>query len=368
MSVFHLMTKNKLFLITVVIPTTVTIVYFGLFASNVYVSESKFVVKSSQKQALSSFGMALQGTGLLKTQEDSYMVEEYTTSRDALTELNKTLKIENHYKNNGDIFQRFCSFGIKYFGSNESFYKYYQNHIVEETIDTTSGVTKLTTRAFDSNTATTINEKLLEMSESLVNSLNDRARNDTVGSAQKEVDRLLSEAKKASSAVAFYRSSNGVFDPEKQSALQLEVISKLQEDLINTKSQLSEIEAITPENSQVGSLKTHIALLTDAIASETAKVTGSKGSLASKAGGYDSLVATQSYAEKQLEMALSNLEQARSDAEHKQLYIELIAKPSAPDTAMEPKRIKNIAIVFFFGLMMFAISSILATGAREHME
>ena len=44
---------SPLFLFTVVVPTLVAILYFGFFASDVYISESRFVVRSPDKPALS---------------------------------------------------------------------------------------------------------------------------------------------------------------------------------------------------------------------------------------------------------------------------------------------------------------------------
>ena len=38
--------SNWLFLVTVAIPTVIAIVYYGFLASDIYISESKFVVRS----------------------------------------------------------------------------------------------------------------------------------------------------------------------------------------------------------------------------------------------------------------------------------------------------------------------------------
>jgi capsular polysaccharide transport system permease protein len=81
---------NRLFVFTVVVPTTIAIVYFGLIASDVYVSESRFVVRSAQRQSQTSVvGALLQGTGFSRAQDDTYPVIDYIQSRDALRELNR---------------------------------------------------------------------------------------------------------------------------------------------------------------------------------------------------------------------------------------------------------------------------------------
>jgi hypothetical protein len=57
---------SPLFWICVVVPTLLSILYFGLFASDVYVSESRFVVRSPDKPASSGFGIFAQDRRLFK--------------------------------------------------------------------------------------------------------------------------------------------------------------------------------------------------------------------------------------------------------------------------------------------------------------
>ena len=42
-----------------------------------------------------------------------------------------------------------------------------------------------------------------------------------------------------------------MFDPERQSTLQLQLVSKLQDELIATKTQLAQIHALTKDNPQI---------------------------------------------------------------------------------------------------------------------
>ena len=57
--------------LTVIIPTALAVIYFGLIASDVYISESRFVVRSPQRQAQTGLGALLQGTGFSRSQDDT---------------------------------------------------------------------------------------------------------------------------------------------------------------------------------------------------------------------------------------------------------------------------------------------------------
>src|SRR6476646_82181 len=68
---------SPLFLFAVLIPTLVASAYYGLIASDVYVSESRFVVRSPQRPQFSGIGALLQGGSFARSQDDTYSVHDY---------------------------------------------------------------------------------------------------------------------------------------------------------------------------------------------------------------------------------------------------------------------------------------------------
>lgn len=358
---------NRLLLLTVVLPTLISSIYFGLIASDVYISESRFVVRSPQRQQANiGLGALLQGTGFSRSQDDTYTVHDYIFSRDALKMLDDQFAVGKTFaSSNVDIFSRFS--GLDLDKSFEALHRYYQKHVTVD-LDTLSPIATLSVRAFTSADAYQLNEKLLEMSESLVNQLNERGRQDMIRYASAEVAIAEKKAKMAALAVSSYRNQKGVFDPEKQSALQLQQVSKLQDELIATKIQLAQIRTLTRDNPQIPTLQKQLETLQTEIDSETAKVAGGDRSLSNKSAEYEGLALERGFAEKQLAAALASLEQARSDAQRKQLYLERIIQPSKPDVAMEPRRISNVLATFVLGLIAWGILTMLLAGVREHQD
>ena len=81
-SVWSWLKRNPVFVITVAVPTVLAILYYGLIASDVYISESRFVVRSPQRPVSSGiFGEILQGTGITRSQDDTYSVRDFILSR-----------------------------------------------------------------------------------------------------------------------------------------------------------------------------------------------------------------------------------------------------------------------------------------------
>ena len=355
---------HKLFWLTVVLPTLVAIVYFGLIAADVYISESRFVVRSPERSTASPLGMLLKGTGFTRSQDDSYTVQDFMLSRDALRALDEKLELRDAY-NKGDVLSRFP--GLDWDDSFENMHRYYQK-MVGVQLDPVSSIATVTVRAFSPEEVQQINQHLLEMSEALVNQLNERGRQDMIRFAANEVTVAETKAKLAALTLARYRNEKGVIDPEKQSAIPLQQIAKLQDELISTKSQLAQLQLLTKENPQIPVLKKRIQMLETEIELESARVAGGGRSLASKAVEFQRLALEKEFADKQLASALASLEQARNEAQRQQLYLERIAQPSLPDAAMEPRRVRNILTTLVLGLVAWGVLTMIVAGIKEHLD
>ena len=358
---------NRLFLLSVVVPTLLAIIYFGLIASDVYISESRFVVRSPERQTSSStLGLLLKSTGFSRSQDDSYTVQDFILSRDALKVLDEKLNFREVYSSPAlDIFGRFA--GLDWDDSFEALHLYYQGKVLVR-LDGASSISTLTVRAFSAEDAFAINQQLLEMSEVLINDLNERGRQDMIRFANDEVRNAEEKAKAAALALSTYRNDKGVIDPEQQSSIQLQQIAKLQDELIATQAQLTQLQTFTENNSQIPSLRQRVRNLKRQIAAETNRVAGGDRSLANKAAEYQRLALEREFADQQLGSALASLEQARNEAQRKQLYLERIVQPSKPDMAMEPRRIRGTFTTVVLGLIVWGILTMLLAGVKEHQD
>lgn len=357
---------NPLFLATVALPTAVAAAYFGFFASDVYVSESSFVVRMPDKPAASGFGGLLKSVGFSNANEEVFAAQDFIRSRDALRSINSKGEFRQAYSSPDiSIFDRFNPLGTG--GSFEDLFKYFQRKVTVN-YDSSNSITRLTVRAYDPKDALRFNQKLLELAEQTVNRLNVRGRTDLIGSAQTEVNNARLESRAAAARLAAYRNVSGVVDPEKQAEIQLQMMSKLQDELIATRTQLAELQRVAPANPQVDSLRTRVASLQRQIAGETSKVVGSNRSLAGAAAQYQRLLLESEFADKQLATAMSSLAEAQNEARRKQAYVERISRPNLPDEATEPRRWRGILATFMLGLVAWGILSMLLAGIREHRD
>ena len=358
---------NKLFLATVVIPTTVASVYFGLVASDVYTSQSSFLIYNPQTPQVSGIGAFLQSTGLSGSSSGAYTVRDYVLSRDALAELQRKLDVRKMYGDPSvDPFNRFG--GWTWFDkSNEQLFEYYQR-MVGDDIDPTSNITTLNTNAYTAQDAQRINAELLALSQQLVNRLNARANEDAVRFYRQDVASAEAKVKAASVALSQYRNKSGVFSPEPQANLQAQLISNLQNQLIKAQIQVRQMEMATPNNPQLAILHKGVDDLKHQIAQQSDRIVGGMQSLASKSVEFEKLSLTKAFAEKKLAAALASLEQASIQARKHQLFIETISAPSLPDEALKPKRYRGVLATFVVGLLLWGVFSVIFAGVSEHHD
>ncbi len=356
--------KNLPFFLIVVIPTCLSLIYFSIFASDIYTSESSFVVRSARSQASATgVGALLQNVGISPSQNDTYTVQEFIRSRSALDNLLETLPVRSYYEDKGDWFKRFNTIGWD--GSKEAFYQYFRK-FQTVSIDSVSGIATLQIRAFDAAEGQKINQELLQQSENLINRLNERARRDSIAAADQTAQEAEERVAQAAKALSEYRIANGIFDIPAQSEMQLNLVARLQAELISIQSQLHQLHAIAPENPQIAVLTARETALKQQIKNQSAAILGKGKSMATETEEYQKLSLNSVIAQQQFTAAVNALQMAREEANRQQLYLEVISSPSLPDSALEPYRLYNIIATFCISLMLYGIFRLLINSVREH--
>lgn len=356
---------SPLFLMTVVVPTLTAIVYFTFIASDVYISESRYIVRTEGRQAPTGLASLLAGAGSGDLGGSAMSaVAEYAVSRDAMRALDEKGELTRAYtRSHIDIFNR-LTFGQQE-PSSEDLYKFFQRHVAISS-EGQSSITTLVVKAYDPADARWINARLLELGEDLVNQLNERSRADLVRYAKEEAEAAKLQSREAAAQLAEFRNRYGIIDPEQQAEVSLTMVSKLQDEVIQTKAQLSQLRTFAPNNPQIPVLRDRMRTFESEIEEELRKVAGGRSSLAAKSAEYTRLSLEAEYADKLLTNALASLQNANNEARRQQAYVERIVEPNKPDEATEPRRLRGIFSVFVLGLAAWGVLRLLVSAMREH--
>jgi capsular polysaccharide transport system permease protein len=358
--------KRRWFLLAVVLPTLLAALYYGLIASDVYISESRFVIKSpDQKRGqTSTLANLVQTTGLSGGQEQANEVLTYVRSRDALKALEKTVDIRRIFSTSqADPLSRFPQLFSD--GSFESLFKYYGKR-VDARLDSETSTALIRVEAFTPQDAYLINRELLDLSEALVNKLNGRAQSKGIIEAEKQVELATQRARNARVALSQYRNAQALIDPSKQAVGVLEIANTLTAERAALQAQLELMQRLTPNNPSIPALRSRVNAISAQIASQDNRVVGTGNTIASKLGGYENLLVEQEFATQSLNAANAALVQARADAQRQQFYLERVVDPNMPDTPLLPKRLLNILIVFAAASCLYFIAWMFMVGVLEH--
>lgn len=358
--------KRRWFLLTVVLPTALAIVYYGFIAADVYISESRFVIKSPDQKRSQSSTLAnlVQTTGLSGGQEQTSEVLTYIRSRDALRALEKGADVRDKFSHrDADFLSRFPRLFSD--GSFESLFKYYGKR-VDARMDSEAGTAIIKVEAFTAQDAYIINRQLLELSETLVNRLSKRAQSKAILEAQRQVDLATQRARNARIALAQYRNAQSLIDPSKQAGGVLEIANTLVAERAALQAQLDTMQRLTPNNPSISALRNRINAISVQIASQDGRVMGNGTGIASKLGGYENLFVEQEFATESLTAANTALVQARAEAQRQQFYLERVVDPNIPDTPLLPKRFLSVLVIFAAATCLYFIAWMFMIGVLEH--
>ena len=353
------------FLLIVVSPTLLAGLYFGLLASDVFVSESRFVVRTAEKPDQPGGLEGLFKGFVGSDQTDLLFVRDYLLSRQVADELDRALALRNIY-GEGDRLARFPAPWEP--PSREAFFPYYQNH-VKVAVDGASSVAALTVRGFTPAFVARLNRALLATAAMRIDALNAQIRRDASAQAEHELARALADLARSEEAIAAYRRQHDVIDPEKQAAVELEGGQDLAGKLVAAQAQLAQVRRIAPQSSQIPVLEAQVSSIARSLTVLRATVTSPASSSRSQtAEDYRAIVTRRDIATKIVAAATEARIRARADTERRHLYLEIVSQPSVPDEALLPRRLRAILGTFVLALICWGGVSLLWSGVREHRD
>lgn len=364
---FYLIT----FVLFVALPALATALYFAFIASNQYVAEARFAVRSAQletlgdkvKSALSNISMTV-ATPVMSGQ-DAYIIATYIRSHGILDDLSKTIDVPAIYKRpEADFWAR-----LKDHASREELLAYWQR-MVSVYIDGPSGAVTVKVRAFRPDDALALSKAVLSASETLANSVSARARDDAMRRAETEVRRGEAKVVDALAALRAFREQSGMIDPVSQATSTTILLTNAMAEKIKLQNSLFVSErAMSPNAPTVQTMKTRLEDLDRQIDELKAKLTGAeadKGTVSSVLGHFEELEINRMFAEKIYESARDALERARAKAEAQTIYVTVYVPPGLPEEAEYPQRLA-LSLLTPIGLsILWGIFALVAAAVEDH--
>ena len=348
----------------VLLPTLIVFLYLVLFASPMYVSETKFAVRSATEQAAGlDFASQIFKTANSTTQ-DAHVVAEYIESPDAFDRLDKDLKIKDHFSDrHWDMISRLSQSPTLY--DKTSFW----NFVAKPVLDPDTGIITFTVRAYTPEMAQKISAHVLKQSEALVNAMNERARTDSVKLAEDEVKRAQVRLDKAQKAMEAFRDQHAEIDPKATATGLQTLVLDLEGQRSTLKAQMADMETYMKANAPaLKTLRSKLAAVEKQLTNEKKRLagTGAAGAINNWVSAYEALSIESEFAQKQLVSAMTAMETARVSMLSQSKYVVTIESPTLPDESRYPRTFEFTFCVLLGLLLLFGLGSLIVASIREH--
>jgi capsular polysaccharide transport system permease protein len=349
----------------VYLPTGILGVYLLVFFSDMYVSETRFAIRSGdggEFMSSSLLGSLFQSPG--SANADAFIVQEYITTWDMLEKVEEQLHWRAHYADpSKDIYSR-----LKIDPTREELLDYWQ-WLVTTTFDMDKGIITVQVKAYTPETARDVNAAVLHFSEELVNRMNDRAHQDAVRLAAEEVASAERRLERARDDTQRFRDDKGILDPKSVAAGLEGVIAKLEGEAAATEAELAAALKVMHETSPtVANIKRKLRSLRDQLTAERSRLAGlSGGALSSLVGDYARLLAEEEFSRQLLMETMASLEKARIRAVAQSRYLVPFQSPTLPQESEYPKVFLFTLGAFFVLLIALGICSLIIAAVRDHM-
>jgi capsular polysaccharide transport system permease protein len=356
------------FILMVVAPSLATSIYYVFIASDQYVAEARFTVSPGMPPAIDGIG-ALTGIAAIAVIQDTQIVTNYVQSRAGVEKLEKRIDIRGLYANDAADWLS----GFKKKKPIESFVKYWQ-HMCSISIVMPAGIVDLKVRAFTPEDAARIAQGIVDISEELVNTLNERMNHDAVASAEEELERTSRRLKESQIALEKARNEGGLLDAPKTADALNNLMAGIIGDLLQLQGKYTSARKFVSEDApQMLALKSRIEATSAQIAGLKSQLTNSSAdpttatTLSSSMTKFAELDLEKQTVEHLYAGSVAALEIAQMTAERQWMYINTFVKPVAPEQPEYPKRLLYSALVALGSLALWGTCCGLAVLVRNKM-
>ncbi|MCB9631609.1 MAG: hypothetical protein H6721_33620 [Sandaracinus sp.] len=349
----------------VVLPTAIAAVYVGLVATPEYESVSSFTIQSADGVSASSVELLFAAIPGSSAGRDVLLVQEHVRSRAMLQQLVDEHGWLEHYQSpDVDWFGRLPADATL-----EERYTHFVDKVRVEH-DTQSGTLSLRVMAYDAESAKRFADAILAASENMVNTLAQRAREDRIELAQRELTRAEGRLSAARSAVLELQNQGAELNPVASAAALLELRGELEAELARARAELSAMRSTyAPTAPEVVQQQQRVRALERQLDAQRARLAGEEGQGLSEAiARFEPLVAEKEFAERAYGSALASLEVARVEAHRQHRYLVTIAPPSAPDAPTHPRFWYSVLTVLVASFFLLGIGTLLVASVREHAQ
>ncbi len=351
--------------IVVVLPFLVATVYFGLIASDQYVTEFQFSLRNGDSSPLDALA-GIGGVAASQQNIDSQVLINFIPSRSMMEKLDAKLNLRRIYsREDVDWWSRFNS--AKPIEDLEKYWSYR----VDAWVDSASSIVNVRVRAFTPGDSLALAKAIDELCEQLVNNLTARAREDALKTSKNELDRSEAALIEATRAMGDLRNAEGTLDAGATAVgieriigqLRMELAREQQQGAVSSRTMAPDSPTMKIVAASVENLRKQIDSYQSQIAGGN---NGGKATLADSMSRLENQETLLKLAQQRYATAAVQFESALMDAQSQHAFLVDVVAPSMPQKALYPKRLWGWFLVVFPAFVIWSLLTGLAFLVRDN--
>lgn len=355
-----------LFLALCVVPTLLCAVYFGVIASDIYVTEARFAIrpaigatdKAADDGSSGSGGSSGSSGGGAKQliAQDTLITASYIASRPMIEAIEKQMPVREMFSREG--IDRLARFDAE--KPIEKFLKYWDKRVTTA-IAPGSGIVTLTVEAFDPQDSFDLARAILTESERMVNQLSSQLRDNALAETTHELKLAEVRMDKLRYAMRDLRNRDGTLDASKTNDTNLKIVTELRNSRIQLAVQLAmQQRDLAPDSRRILDTRAQMKNLDEQIEQIEHQTTSQdperRRVLADSLGQFEAYDNERLMAEKYFARMLAAHERARIIAERQVEFFSPVVLPVLAQSAERPRRLLMVCLIGAGSLVVFALS------------
>ncbi len=352
---------------TAAVASLLALLYWGVLASDRYVSEAHVIVQrtdmaNSQSVDFSSLISGVAGAN----HADQFLLRDYLLSVDMLKKLDARLDLRSHFSNASyDLLSRMWDAEQAL----ELFHRYYLRRVSVD-FDERAGILVIKAQAYVPQMAMAITTMLVEEGERYMNELAHRLADEQVRFLEQQVEQRKQESLLARQNVIEFQNSNSLVSPQGTVEGMMSTINKLEARLTELKASRGALQGyLSKQAPAVVKLTLEIEAMEKQIEQERSRLAAPAGkALNITVDEFQRLQLSAEFAEDVYKTALVALEKGRVEATRIIKKVSILQAPTVPQYPMEPRRLYNLIVFVLVATIIAGIIHLLAAIIRDHKD
>jgi len=340
-------------------------IYWGIIASDRYVSEAHVVVDRTDFGGVQGMDFASLITGN-RSSNDLMLLRDHLLSVDMLEKLDAKLNLRSHYSDRKrDIISRMWFEDA----SREFFHRHYLSRVNIE-LDSLSGVLRISAQAYDPEMAHAIVSLQVEEGEKFMNDISHRISREQVIFLEKQAAEIGERLMQTRQSVLAFQNAKELVSPQGKVESLVAIVGRLEGQLVELKGKREAMLGyLSPKSSDVAQINMQIAALEKQLGLENARLASLEGQTLNRTlEEFQRLEMEAKFVQDIYQTALIALEKGRIEATRTLKKVSIVQSPTVPQYPLEPRRIYNIFLFALSVLVMMGIMHLLAAIIREHKD